>query len=173
MAGAVEGAFLSAYAVSTTGTYYVNVGKSYWSTISGNMYRLRVDVARGVQMEGDTDYSNDGMGSATALTLTQSGSLRNGASAGLIMQTDGTNADEDYYSLGQLTAGNAVHLWLDIPSKSTLVGQVRLRDSLGRILSDEDGTSGRWRFHRDADQRRGSTTRKCWRRVARAPMVTT
>ncbi len=139
-AGPGNGAFISSYSITESGTYYVHVGKYTLSTSSG-MYRLRVDVARGLPMESDAEYGNDSMGGANGLTLVQDGSLRKGSIIGLIMAGDSSNTDDDYFSLGQLTGGNTVQLWLERPASSTLDGVVRLRDSLGRILPDEDGNS--------------------------------
>ena len=133
--------YINYYTATYTGTYYARVGKYYWSTVSGN-YRLHADLVRGIDAETDLDYNNGSLGNADGMTLTQSGNTRTGSIAGLIMGNEGGTTDNDIYALGQLTSGNTVTLSLRKPSGSTLTGVVRLLDSLGHVIPDEDGTSG-------------------------------
>src|SRR5437868_6683601 len=48
--------FISAFAIVSSGTYTVRVGARSSAT---GQYLVRLDVARGVQIESDANYSND------------------------------------------------------------------------------------------------------------------
>jgi hypothetical protein len=65
LAGDIRGgpgvdAFLSGYRIASSGTYYVQV-ESYREETAGS-YEVRVDLARGIDMESDADYANDSIG---------------------------------------------------------------------------------------------------------------
>ena len=64
--GPGEDAFISHYAIGSSGTYYVRVNSQ--SSTSGS-YEVRVDVARVIQLENDGNYSNDSVTSANVLRL--------------------------------------------------------------------------------------------------------
>ena len=78
-------AFISHYSITTNGTYYVRV-ISYYSTTGS--YQLRIDLARGIQLESDPNYTNDSIAGANSLTLTTEGDRRYGTIAGTIMTAD-------------------------------------------------------------------------------------
>ena len=68
---------ISGYRIPSDGTYYLRVGKNYWSTAAGN-YEVRVQVSRGVAMETDSQYHNDSIGNADTISLVVSGKPTNG-----------------------------------------------------------------------------------------------
>ena len=65
-AGPGYDAFISHYVIPTSGTYYVKVGHDAgyysWNNSTPGSYQLRVDVARGIQLESDANYANDSVG---------------------------------------------------------------------------------------------------------------
>ncbi len=97
------------FAIPAPGTYYVDV----YSQNNPAVYQLRVDQARGPQLEVE---ANDSQSQATFLNLTVTGGLYGGKVAGCILAGDAG----DYYGLGNLTTGNAVNLSLSLPSFGTL-----------------------------------------------------
>ena len=137
--GADGDALITRYTVGTSGNYFVRVGKDAASSISGD-YQLRVDIARGINLEADTNYANDSIGSAYRPDLNQGapGSV-GGFVAGTIMAAEGANTDEDYFSLGTLDPGNVVNLTTMLPAVSTLDSLVRVVDSSGTDVPDTDG----------------------------------
>jgi len=130
-------AFYSTYSISSSGIYYVDV-YSYNNRNTGS-YQVRVDVARGVQLESDESYSNNGISGADALTLTGAGTDQVGTVAGTIMLPQSGQTDEDLFALGTLSAGNQVVLEVVLPSTSTLLPWVRLIDGSGTTVVDTDG----------------------------------
>jgi len=134
-------ALISHAVIPTSGTYYVVVSKgAYWDGTTGS-YEVRVDVARGIQLESDTGYANDSIAGANVLTLTPSGTHRTATVAGTLMSPEGGNTDEDHFGWGTINAGNVVELDVRLPSSSTLSpsAKVTLVDSSGAVVSDEDG----------------------------------
>ncbi|HUR47612.1 MAG TPA: pre-peptidase C-terminal domain-containing protein, partial [Candidatus Saccharimonadales bacterium] len=97
-AGPDGGAFISGYIVPASGTYYIRVGKESRNTILDNYY-LNLELARGMQLESDAGYANDGFGNANAISLVQSGNHRLGKTAGTVMGPESWNFDEDLYGL--------------------------------------------------------------------------
>ncbi|MFX1538476.1 MAG: PPC domain-containing protein, partial [Promethearchaeota archaeon] len=59
-------AFISRYVITSSGTYYVRITSEYSGTGS---YEVRVDLARGIELESDRDYANDTLAGADSLTL--------------------------------------------------------------------------------------------------------
>ena len=55
-------AFISHYVVPVSGSYYVKVGNT--GEHADRAFELRVERARGVQLETDREYQNDGIGGA-------------------------------------------------------------------------------------------------------------
>jgi hypothetical protein len=140
--GPGSGSLTEPYMIQSSGTYYVVVSKYYWSSQPANRsYQVRVDVARDIQLESDREYANDSISGANTLTLTQglTGHLR-ATVAGTVMLPQSSNADEDRFSWGTINSGNVVELNVRVPSNSTLLPKVTLRDSTGAALADEDGT---------------------------------
>ncbi|MEJ2392692.1 MAG: CARDB domain-containing protein [Gammaproteobacteria bacterium] len=139
-------AFISAYQISSSGIYYVEVYEnSYYNNTTGS-YQVRVDVARSIQLESDANYSNDSISGANVLKLTAAGTDQVGTIAGTIMLSEGNNLDEDVFSLGTLSAGNQVVLEVVLPSTSTLLPRVRLINGSGAVVSDIDGDTFDGRF---------------------------
>jgi hypothetical protein len=88
----------------------------------------------------DTDYANDAIAGANALSLTHGAPGHLVArGAGTIMLPEGSNTDEDVFSLGTLSAGNVVELSTSLPSTSTVVGRVRLINASGAAVADTGG----------------------------------
>jgi hypothetical protein len=131
-------AAISHYTVTATGVYYLQVGRNGNSTTPG-AYELHVERARGIELESDLGYSNDSVGGANTLTLAGAAGHRTATVAGTIMAAEGSNTDEDFYSLGIFNAGNVVELSTRLPGDSTLVPKVTLLDASGQVLADEDG----------------------------------
>ncbi|MBM3878584.1 MAG: LEPR-XLL domain-containing protein [Verrucomicrobia bacterium] len=131
-------ALMAAYRIEATGTYYVAVGKNWWSTTPGS-YRLRVDLTRGVPLEDDGDYANDTPARANPLELASAGNHRTATIAGNIMASEGANRDEDMFGWGTINAGVVVDLKLRLPALSDLEPILKLVDFDGQALVDEDG----------------------------------
>ncbi len=137
--GADTDAFISHFSIQSSGNYFVRVGKGYSSTVTG-AYQLRVDVARDINHESDENYANDSIGGADLPNLSKGATTEVvGKVSGTIMAAEGTNTDEDYYSLGTLDQDNVVNLELLLPALSTLNGKVHVVDSGGTNLPDSDG----------------------------------
>ena len=62
--------YLSYYSIPADGTYYVRVGDYYYNTTPGS-YEVRVELARGIQLESDRNYNNNSFSNADVLTLQQ------------------------------------------------------------------------------------------------------
>ncbi|MCU0915919.1 MAG: pre-peptidase C-terminal domain-containing protein, partial [Planctomycetes bacterium] len=123
------------YVIETSGTYFVRVnGQS-----GTGPYQLRVDVSRGATLEADGGYANDSIAGANTLPKTNAGQTATGSIVGTIMAADGTNTDEDFFFLGNLNGGNTVHLSFRLPAGSTLVPKVKLVDSAGVAVTDDEG----------------------------------
>ena len=135
-AGPDNDAFISHYIIPSSGSYYVKVGN--YSATPGS-YELRVDLARGMQLESDACYSNDSIAGANALTMSAAGTQQQATVAGTVMAPEGSNTDEDYFALGALNVGNQVELNLQLPAGSTLNGMVTLVNSSGAAVADTDG----------------------------------
>lgn len=148
--------FESHYSIATSGTYYAVVGKSWHSTTTGS-YELRVDVARGIDLETDRSYSNDTTSGASWVTLAKGAPGHTvGAAAGTVMGSEGANTDEDHFELGVLNAGSTVTLDLPALVVSTLDGRLTLIDSAGASVTDDDG-SGRTAIRSSAATRSEQT----------------
>ncbi|MBN2474703.1 MAG: Ig-like domain-containing protein, partial [Pirellulales bacterium] len=135
-------ALISYYTIPTTGTYYLRAGKHYSSATTGS-YQVRVDLVRGIQLESDANYANDGVDGANRLLL-NAGSPNHLAAtvAASVMAAEGSNADEDFFYLGRLNPGVIVDLSASRPISSTLDPRVRVVDATGTELTDADGNAG-------------------------------
>ena len=92
-AGPDDNAYISHYAIPSDGTYYVQA--SYYSGSVGT-YELRMELARGIDLESDAEYANDALASADVLVLEEDGIHRTTTIAGTIMAPQWqNNADED------------------------------------------------------------------------------
>jgi len=130
-------AFISHRAIGSSGTYYVRVNSE--SSTSGS-YQVRVDVARGIQLESDVNYSNDSITSANMLMLSQGATGHLVATvAGTVMSPEALNTDEDRFGWLTLNAGSTVELNVRLPSTSTLAPRVRLVGGNGADVADDDG----------------------------------
>ncbi len=147
--GAGNDSFISSYEIKDSGSYFVLVGKDYYS--EGGTYSVQVDVARGIQMENDANYSNGSISGANALhlsaELSDTDSYQVATVAGAIMQPEGSAIDKDVFALGRLNADNTVELTTSLPSTSNLMPIITLLDSEGNIVTDSDGnfTDGQFR----------------------------
>ncbi|MGB8993519.1 MAG: lectin-like protein, partial [Desulfobaccales bacterium] len=142
-AGPDNDAFISHYVIPSTGSYYVKVG-NYSAT--PDSYELRVDLARGLQLENDAWYSNDSIAGANDLTVSAAGTQQQATVAGTVMAPEGSNTDEDYFALGTLNVSNQVDLTLRLPAGSTLNGMVSLMNSSGTAVTDDDGNAADGHF---------------------------
>jgi hypothetical protein len=136
-------AYISAYTIPTTGTYYVRVGKEWGSTAIGE-YHLRVDIGRGIYLETDSGYANDALGGADRLALNYIGGRLVATVGGTLMANEGGNVDEDTFWWWQFNAGTTVELNLSYPSTSTLNATVQLLDSTGAAVTDTDPAADRF-----------------------------
>ncbi len=128
-------AYISHYEIPADGTYYVLVENE--SSATGS-YQLRVERARGIDLESDKSYNNDSIGGADLVTLVQTGNQRSGTVAGTIMMPESTNEDEDRFQLGLLNVGNEIDLAVTLPSSSSLVPVLRVLDASETPLADAD-----------------------------------
>ncbi len=129
---------ISGYVVPSSGTYYARV-----ACYSGEgAYTLTVTLARGIGMEYDREYSNDAIERANALTLVPFGSSKKGTVAGTLMWRQGGQWDDDYYSLGVLNVGNSVELSVRLPGSSLAVPVLKVVNSKGEAVVDEDLSDG-------------------------------
>ena len=122
--GPDDNGFISNYGLPYTGTFYIYVQRGGGSSVGE--YQLRVELARGIQMESDYDYSNDSFSGANTISLTQTGNERSGTIAGSVMDRQGSNTDEDRFYLGLLNAGNVIDANVTLPSSSSLVTSLRV-----------------------------------------------
>ncbi|MFZ4525881.1 MAG: lectin-like protein [Chlorobium sp.] len=137
-------AFISRYGVTSSGSYYVVVGKDYYSTVSGS-YQLHIDVARGIDQESDANYSNDSISGANVLSLSAQGTHQIATVAGTVMGPE-ERFDKDVFALGKLNAGNMVELGTRLTSTSTLSPLVTLLRADGTAVADEDGNAADGHF---------------------------
>ncbi|MBA3481151.1 MAG: Ig-like domain-containing protein, partial [Pirellulales bacterium] len=132
-------AFVSNFVVPSSGTYYVRAGKESSSSVSGS-YGLRIDLARGIDLESDANYRNNSISQADNLRFSHAvAGHAVGTAAGNIMAGEAAILDIDYFSLGLLTAGNAVDVKAHLPSASILQARVSVVDSQGMPLADTAG----------------------------------
>lgn len=96
-----------------------------------------VELARGIQLEQDLNYSNDSSNGANALHYSlRPGNQKAAAVAGNLMAPEGFNFAQDCFGLGRLTAGNRVELNLRLPEGSTVSPLVGLVERSGRWAAD-------------------------------------
>ena len=133
-AGPGSDAYISHYTVPTDGTYYARVGHYRYSGTVGN-YQLRVELARGIDLESDAGYHNDSIAQADVVALETSGTHRNGQMAGTVMAGESGNVDEDYFDLGTVEAGETVLARLFLPESSTLQPVLEIRDASNQVVS--------------------------------------
>ena len=137
--GPDQDAFISRYVIPTSGTYYVRASKDRYHQVPDS-YHLRVDLARGIELESDAHYSNDSVGGANTLTLVPGAPGEQTATvAGTVMGPESSNTDEDRFGWGTANAGNMVELNVRLPEAGTLDPRVVLVDSTGTEVADEDG----------------------------------
>jgi len=126
--------YISHFTIPADGTYYVRVGKSYWSSARGN-YQVRVDLARGIDLESDAQYNNDSVGGADPINFTTIGSQRLGTIGGTVMAGESGNVDEDYFNLGTVESGETILLSIRLPGSSELRPVVEIRDANNNVVS--------------------------------------
>jgi hypothetical protein len=114
------------------------VGETFYGSTPGS-YQVRVELARGIDLESDASYNNDSVLEADSITLEEDGIHRTATVAGTLMLPEGLNFDEDLYALGVLNAGNVVELTARLPSSSTLTPGLTVFDGDGIPVADEDG----------------------------------
>ena len=136
--GPDQGSYVSRYEVPADGTYSIEVLADSFAA-QGN-YQLRVESARGIDLEFDRFYYNNSTANADPITLKASGVSQVGAVGGTLMAREGTTFDLDYFSIGSFSAGNTIELDLRLPSTSSItMGRLRLLDADSNPIADEDG----------------------------------
>lgn len=103
-------ATIQQYGFSTPGTYYLRV----WTDSRPAPYQLRVDLARGIQLESE---ANDSIGAANTISFSATPGVAQGRIAGALPSDDPTG---DYYVLTTLNPGNSVSVVARFPDGSTL-----------------------------------------------------
>ena len=116
----------------------LQVGR-YGNNSPPGAYELHVERTRGIQHESDARYSDYTVGSASPRSLAGGQSHRTATVSGTIMAAEGSNTDEDVYSLGLVNAGNVIELSTRMPGDGTLSPKVVLLDAAGQLLPDSDG----------------------------------
>ena len=137
-------AYISHYTIPEdgTGTYYIVVGTNQ-RNIPPDNYQIRLELARGIDLESDHEFSN--RSSIDPIFFAEDGNAKQATVGGTVM----SSTDADRFSLGVLNAGVVVELDAEslLPSESTLHPWVRVLNSRGEPLPDEDGNplDGRYR----------------------------
>jgi hypothetical protein len=132
-AGPDTDGFISAFTITSSGTYYALVGSSGGT----GSYQARVDLVRGLQIESDQDYANDAIAGANTLRKTAAAAQARARIAGTIM----AGGDVDVFYLGRLNAGNVVDASTRFPAASTLNAQITLLTATNTALVDADGNT--------------------------------
>ncbi|NLS91835.1 MAG: hypothetical protein GXX96_06600, partial [Planctomycetaceae bacterium] len=114
--------------------YYVRVGKYQWSDVVGE-YQLRVELARGIDLESDAEYANDTLAGADAVTLSAVGGSQRATVAGVLMDSSGSNSDEDLFRVGNVAAGQTILASIRLPGGSVLAPVVEIRDATNNVVS--------------------------------------
>ena len=143
--GPDDDAFISAFTIPVSGTYYAYIFHRSGTPYSGS-YKLRVDLARGIHLEYDPEYANDSRGSANLLTLKAAANHLTATVAGTVMANQGSTLDYDYFWWGTINTGCTVELTVRLPGSSRLIPRVRMVDSAGALVTDEDGDSSDGHF---------------------------
>ena len=132
--GPGSGSFISGYAITTGGTYYIAAGKAYWHDVPGN-YDLRIEVARGINGETDREYDNNTLAKADPIAYSVNGNQSTATVAGTLMAGQSGLADQDYFDLGTIAAGQTILLSTRIPGTSLLRPIVEIRDANNKVVS--------------------------------------
>ncbi|GAA5115391.1 hypothetical protein GCM10023212_00010 [Luteolibacter yonseiensis] len=98
-------------------------------------HRFRVSLMRGMQSESE---QNDSLGTADPVTFAQVGGISTASIAGFIS----TNAELDYFDLGQISSGNTVFLTARHPAGSTLGPIVAIYSQAGTLMAETNGVAG-------------------------------
>ncbi len=98
------------YHILNPGTYYLRISSSG----GAGHYRMRVDQARGPQLEIE---ANDSQGAANNLNLMASAGAYQAKVVGSLVSGDSSG---DYFRLGVLNVGNAISMNLALPGGSSL-----------------------------------------------------
>ena len=127
-------AFISGAELDLDGEYFIEVGGRFNSNEHGD-YQVRVDLARGIEMETDAGYSNDSISTANLLAPSVDGSTLTYTVTGEIMAGESGNVDDDFFSLGTIEAGNTILSRVRLPDGSTLRPALEIRDSANNVIS--------------------------------------
>ncbi|HUU96390.1 MAG TPA: CARDB domain-containing protein, partial [Phycisphaerae bacterium] len=127
-------AFISRFEITSSGKYYVRVWFNGWQGSSTGAYLLRVDLARGIQLEKDGSYVNDTTSTANLVTLQPSGTCRTAIFSGTIMSPEPGNVDEDYFNLGPVDEGESIFLSIRLPGSSRLRPVIDIRRGDGGLV---------------------------------------
>lgn len=108
--GSYEGiAQIQNLVIGTPGTYYLRI----WSTHNSSRYQVRLDQARGIQLEQE---DNGTQATANQINLAFSSGLSQGRIAGSLPSADSTG---DFYRIGTLNVGNLINVTALYPTGST------------------------------------------------------
>lgn len=135
--GAGDDDSISHVEIPSDGSYYACILPA--DSPSSGAYELYLHQVRDAQAETDTGYGNDEIGQANPLLLEPAAGHLMASVAGIVMPEEGGDGDQDTFALGDQDTGNVVELNVRLPSSSTLAPQIRLYDSTGAAIPDEDG----------------------------------
>ncbi|MEL6109842.1 MAG: CARDB domain-containing protein, partial [Planctomycetota bacterium] len=127
-------AYISGYELPTTTTYFVRMGKYYWDDGPAD-YDLRVNVARGIDLETDANYANDGISGADVVSRSVDGDTVSIVVGGTIMRGEGSNVDEDFFNIGNVDSAQTILARVRLPDYSTLVPVLEIRNSNNEVIS--------------------------------------
>ena len=127
-------AFISQFVIDASGTYFARVRGG---NTTGS-YDLRVDVARGIDLESDANNANGTREGASRVTKRPEGGQAVAHFVGSVM----ADTDIDVWRLGGLNESNTVALAVRLPEGSTLEVKLQLVTDDGTVVADDEATPG-------------------------------
>ncbi len=133
---------LPGYLVPTTGAYYLQVDSNGETLDAALYYRLRVFAASQPTLEQDGDGANDTLVTAEPLSFETFPGRNQTQVAGQVLSTviRGGPADQDYFTLGRLTAGQQVAVIAHQPQRTPFLPQLSLVDEADGVLVTNRGS---------------------------------
>ncbi len=126
--------YISGYGLPATTTYFVIAGKYRWDDAPVD-YDLRVNVARGIDLETDANYANETVSQADSVTRHLDGDTVSITVGGTIMKGEGSEVDEDFFNLGSVDSGQTILARIRLPDYSTLTPALEIRSGSNQVIS--------------------------------------